>query len=58
MFIWEENEAILIYRYNNYDLIQTIKNSHNGYIYGFINLKNNSVASFSDDKTIKIWSLN
>ena len=58
MFIGGEKKDILIFSCSNYDLIQTIKNTHNGFIYGFTQLKNNSIASFSDDKTIKIWTFN
>ena len=51
------SKDIKIYRGDNYELIQTIKNAHDENIYGFIELKNNSIVSYSDDKTIKIWSL-
>ena len=30
--------------------------AYNNYINGFIELKDGSIASFSDDETIKIWS--
>ena len=36
--------------------IQTIKNIHNGTIIQFITLKNGLIASYSNDKNIKIWS--
>ena len=47
---------IRIYRNDNYECIQEIKDAHNDYIRGFIELKDGSIASFSSDKTIKIWS--
>ena len=47
---------IRIYRNDNYECIQEIKDSHNYYIFGFIELKDGSIASFSWDETIKIWS--
>ena len=52
-----KSKNILIYNYENYDYIQTIKNAHEDYIIGFIELKNSSIISFSNDNTIKIWSL-
>ena len=47
---------IRIYRNDNYECIQEIKDAHNYSIYGFIELKDGSIASFSFDQTIKIWS--
>ena len=47
---------IRIYRNDNYECIQEIKYAHNNYITGFIELKDGSIASFSADQTIKIWS--
>ena len=47
---------IRIYRNDNYECIQEIKDAHNDYITGFIELKDWSIASFLFDKTIKIWS--
>ena len=49
------NNYIKIYKNDNYELIQTIKDAHNDYINGFINLKNDLIASFSYDGKIKIW---
>ena len=37
-------------------LIMMIFMAHNDYIYGFIELKDGSIASFSRDQIIKIWS--
>ena len=51
-----KSNDIRIYRNDNYECIQEIKNAHNKDINGFIELKDGSIASFSDDKIIKIWS--
>ena len=51
-----ESKNIRIYRNDNYECIQEIKDAHNDNIRGFIELKDGSIASFSVDKTIKIWS--
>ena len=48
---------ILIYKINNYECINVIKNAHLKIINGFVELKNGNIASFSDDGEIKIWSL-
>ena len=46
----------MIYKNDNYKCIQTIKDAHeNDDIYGFIDLKNNTMISYSN-KVIKIWS--
>ena len=50
------SKNIRIYRNDNYECIQEIKDAHKKDINGFIELKDGSIASFSDDKTIKIWS--
>ena len=47
---------ILILRNDNYKCVQIIKNAHDDYIKGFINLKNGFIVSYSDDGKIKIWS--
>jgi len=46
---------IRIYRNDNFECIQTIENAHYNDIKGFVELKDGSIASFSKDKTIKIW---
>ena len=51
-----DSKDIIIYRNDNYECILTIKDAHNENIKGFIELKDGSIASFSNDKTIKIWS--
>ena len=50
------SKDIRIYRNDNYECIQEIKDAHNKNINGFIELKDGSIASFSNDETIKIWS--
>ena len=50
-----KSKDIRIYRNDNYECIQTIQNAHDSDINGFIELKDCSIASFSKDKTIKIW---
>ena len=50
------SKDIRIYRNDNYECIQEIKDAHNDDINGFIELKDGSIASFSSDETIKIWS--
>ena len=49
------SKDIRIYRQDNYECIQTIQNAHENNILGFIGLKDKTIASFSDDKKIKIW---
>ena len=50
------SKDIRIYRNDNYEYVGEIKDAHDDYISGFIELKNGTIASFSNDKTIKIWS--
>ena len=51
-----ESKDIKIYRNDNYECIQIIKNAHKNDINGFIEMKDSSIASFSDDMIIKIWN--
>ena len=51
-----ESKNIKIFRRDNYDCIQIINNAHNNYISCFLQLKNDSIVSYSYDNTIKIWS--
>ena len=51
-----ESEDIRIYRNDNYECIQIIQNSHEDEINGFVELKDGSILSYSDDKKIKIWN--
>ena len=50
-----ESKDIRVYRNDNYECIQIIQNAHDDIILGFIELKDCSIASFSNDKRIKIW---
>ena len=50
------SKDIRIYRNDNFECIQEIKDAHNDNILGVIELKDGSIASFSNDQTIKIWS--
>ena len=51
-----KSKDIIIYRYDNYECIQIIQNAHDGYINGFVELKDESIISYSWDKKIKIWN--
>ena len=55
-FVGGQCSDIMIYRCDNYECIETIKNAHEDFIGGFIKLKKNLIASFSNDGTIKIWT--
>jgi len=44
-----------IYRYDNYECIQTIQNVHNGCIEGIIYCNNQLIVSYANDKNIKLW---
>ena len=47
---------IRIYRNDNYECIQIIQNAHDGDINGFVELKDGTIVSYSNDKRIKIWN--
>ena len=51
------NKDIRIYRKDNYECIQIIQNAHDNSINGFIELKDESIISYSDDKKIKKWKI-
>ncbi len=46
---------IRIYNSDNYEYIDTIENAHDDNIFGFVELKDGRIASYSDDAKIKIW---
>ena len=50
-----DSNNINIYNSNNYKLDKVYENAHEDNIEGFIVLNNEDIASFSWDKTIKIW---
>ena len=55
IFLVGGESNIRIYRNDNYECIQEIKDAHNDDIYGFIELKDGLIASYSKDEIIKIW---
>ena len=52
-----KSENIKIYNINDYKGIGIIEGIHNNFIRGIINLNDDSIASFSDDKSIKVYNL-
>ena len=46
---------IRIYQNDNYECVQVIKNAHDDDIFGFVELKDKSIVSYSRDKKIKLW---
>lgn len=51
------SENISIYNSDNYEIITSIKNFHNGNIRGISLLNNGKIISGSEDKKTKIWKL-
>ena len=49
------SKDIRVYRSDNYDCIQIV-NDNNDNVNGLIELNNGTIISYSDDKSIKIWS--
>jgi WD40 repeat protein len=49
------NNKINIYRSDSFELIETINNAHDDWIYGITQLKNNLIASYGRDRIIKVW---
>ena len=47
---------IVIFRYDNYECIDIIKDAHLSHITGFIEFKNDLIGSYSSDGKIIIWS--
>ena len=50
------SKDIRVYRSDNYECIQIVKDNNNDNINGIIELINGTIATYSDDKSIKIWS--
>jgi hypothetical protein len=50
-----KSKNIKIYRYDNYQCIQIIKNAHKDYINGILSLNNDLILSYSDDKKFCLW---
>ena len=56
LFITTNNTDIIVYRTDNFDIIQIIKDAHNNNkIEGFIYLNNGSIAT-TTGKEVKLWS--
>ena len=49
------SKDIRIYQNDNYECVQIIKNAHDDDIFGFVELKDKSIVSYSRDKKIKLW---
>ena len=45
----------MIFRNDNYECIQIIQNAHDNSICGFVELKDESILSYSWDGGVKIW---
>ena len=45
----------MVYRYDNYELIQNITNTYENEINGFIKLKNNTIVSYSKSGKVQVW---
>ena len=56
ILIGGNDKDIRVYKNDNYECIQIIKDAHDDYIRGFVELKDGTIASFSNDKKIKIWN--
>ena len=50
------SKDIRVYRSDNYECIQIVKDNNNDNINGIIELINGTIVTYSDDKSIKIWS--
>jgi len=50
------NNDIMIFKNEDYECIQTIKDAHNDIINGFFEMNNDLIGSYSFDGIIKIWS--
>jgi phospholipase A-2-activating protein len=51
-----ESNDIKVYRSDNFNCIQILKDAHKDFINGLTQLKDCSIASYGADKSIKIWS--
>ena len=50
------SKDIMIYRNDNYKCIQIIKNAHDSDIFGFVELQDGRILSYSDDNKLKKWN--
>ena len=53
-----KDKIINVYSCLDYKLQYSVQDVHDSYVRGIINLNDGSIASYSDDKTIKIYKLN
>ena len=51
------SKDIRIYRNDNFELIQSIKNAHEQYIVGITQLNNGLIISYSYDHYLKLWDI-
>ena len=60
MFLVEGKKIfnLRIFINDTYECIQSIENAHDDNIFGFVELKDGRIASYSDDAKIKIWEFN
>ena len=54
-FVGGYEKDLLIFRCDNYELIQKVKNAHKKYIEGITELSNGLIATHGWDNNIKIW---
>ena len=52
-----ESNDIIIYNYNTFEYIKTIKDAHYRNIVGFCKINNDLISTFSFDNTIKFWKI-
>ena len=52
-----ESKDIIVYNFDNFNVIHTIKNIDNEMIFGLTKLKDGSVASYGMDKKIKLFNV-
>ena len=57
-FVGGKSEDIRVYNTETFECVKIIKSDHEDNIFGFVPLKDGSIASFSKDKNIKVWSIN
>ena len=57
ILIGGECKDIIIYRSDNFEFIQIIKDIHNDWVFGITRLNNDSIITYGCDKIIKVWIL-
>ena len=53
----QQKTIIKVYSCSDYEFKYSVEDLHHNYVRGIINLKDGSIASYSDDKTIQIYKL-